>query len=524
MASMARGTSSNNGGSSSSDAGGRPIVAAPLIYCIDSDAPAAVAAAPAQPATVPAPPRPFASALPPAPLASASPPPPSPAAAALQAQLARARQRESIAADRCDRVAAAVASLESRQRRLAPDSDEALELEVELEGEKGNLEAAKSAHRSARDTATALAAQVAAAIGSAAGTASAVPVAPPLSGSGLGRAPAVQGPVSQSPAAAVSSGSVGLSGAALMHGFGGATGGVTGGIGQQGTAPTNWRGPVERTEVAGRTGTPVDDATTSTSAVNVWGSDRGVPASAMAQRDRPPVFQRQPQPSNATPWQPPVPQHQPQPSNATPWQTTLFQLLPQPSHVTPWQPTQLPPPQQQQASKLPTPKQQLPAQASVTNAAARVQPPSNAVQPAGTSELLPPTFDDDDNDVVAFTSMPLDAAASTRASSSSSSGVNVKAGVNDADATSVGVGGLPLLRPLGVDDIDPADEDEITSMPDMVGAIAAAAARMRSVFGHGVFRGKQRFVVAAALRGEDVFCLMPTGGGKSMCYQLPAIL
>ena len=45
---------------------------------------------------------------------------------------------------------------------------------------------------------------------------------------------------------------------------------------------------------------------------------------------------------------------------------------------------------------------------------------------------------------------------------------------------------------------------------------------MKRVFGHTEFREGQRDCIEAALNGRDVFCLMPTGGGKSMVYQLPA--
>src|SRR3546814_16355171 len=44
------------------------------------------------------------------------------------------------------------------------------------------------------------------------------------------------------------------------------------------------------------------------------------------------------------------------------------------------------------------------------------------------------------------------------------------------------------------------------------------------VFGHAAVRGEQAAIVDHVTSGNDALVLMPTGGGKSLCYQIPAIL
>ena len=47
---------------------------------------------------------------------------------------------------------------------------------------------------------------------------------------------------------------------------------------------------------------------------------------------------------------------------------------------------------------------------------------------------------------------------------------------------------------------------------------------LRNVYGYSGFRGGQEAVIAAVLDGKDALVLMPTGGGKSLCYQIPAVV
>ncbi|MDA1196022.1 MAG: RecQ family ATP-dependent DNA helicase [Planctomycetota bacterium] len=62
------------------------------------------------------------------------------------------------------------------------------------------------------------------------------------------------------------------------------------------------------------------------------------------------------------------------------------------------------------------------------------------------------------------------------------------------------------------------DDDAPEGVPPEVFAV------LQSAFGHDAFRAGQEEVVAAVLAGRDVLCVMPTGAGKSLCYQLPALL
>jgi len=54
--------------------------------------------------------------------------------------------------------------------------------------------------------------------------------------------------------------------------------------------------------------------------------------------------------------------------------------------------------------------------------------------------------------------------------------------------------------------------------------VTALVRELKKHFGFDGFRPHQREIVEAILEGRDVFAALPTGGGKSLCYQLPGVL
>ncbi|MFJ5776580.1 DNA helicase RecQ [Streptomyces sp. NPDC093094] len=67
----------------------------------------------------------------------------------------------------------------------------------------------------------------------------------------------------------------------------------------------------------------------------------------------------------------------------------------------------------------------------------------------------------------------------------------------------------------------------IIEMPEVTGApadVSEALAALHRVFGYEAFRGEQEAVIEHVVAGGDAVVLMPTGGGKSLCYQIPALV
>ena len=57
-----------------------------------------------------------------------------------------------------------------------------------------------------------------------------------------------------------------------------------------------------------------------------------------------------------------------------------------------------------------------------------------------------------------------------------------------------------------------------------ISSIPEALRVLRETFGYPEFRGQQQDVIDHVTAGGDALVLMPTGGGKSLCYQVPALL
>ncbi len=67
----------------------------------------------------------------------------------------------------------------------------------------------------------------------------------------------------------------------------------------------------------------------------------------------------------------------------------------------------------------------------------------------------------------------------------------------------------------------PPDRAAETALSD---AMAKADLLLKSVFGFDGYRYFQREIIEAVLRGDDALAVLPTGGGKSLCYQLPSLV
>ena len=83
-----------------------------------------------------------------------------------------------------------------------------------------------------------------------------------------------------------------------------------------------------------------------------------------------------------------------------------------------------------------------------------------------------------------------------------------------------------MTPPEDYDAPPPPERRSVASVPVGVAPAqhATASDALRTVFGYASFRGQQADIIQTVIDGGDALVLMPTGGGKSLCYQIPALV
>ncbi|MFF9088925.1 DNA helicase RecQ [Streptomyces sp. NPDC014991] len=76
----------------------------------------------------------------------------------------------------------------------------------------------------------------------------------------------------------------------------------------------------------------------------------------------------------------------------------------------------------------------------------------------------------------------------------------------------------------GISEMPQVTEGPGTADSEALATDSEALATLHRVFGYGAFRGEQQAVIEHVVAGGDALVLMPTGGGKSLCYQIPALV